>query len=252
MAAGASHVDWAISMGLFVVYILSLFIFLRPGIEEISDRTVLLDILEDGFHGYINHKIDKTPIFINTSKGSGKYALEIKFKGEIPFNGDDEDFTMVDKDDDNLPFELSKNNKKINFNATILGNNFKNLFWLIYIENASFNNVKPLGEFTQVNDTGDFNYRLGVTESIIGIDEEKLDSLENVEDLKEVFNYPEANGFLINIVDSGKINYTKEEIIKSYQAGEINDENVFVKESRDFILYKNGTRKKIIINFRAW
>ena len=234
--------DWAISMGLFIIYILSLIIFLRPGLEEVADRTILLDILEDGFKNCTKHEFEKTPIIVNTSQISDKYALEINFVPKFPFDGEETGFTMMDKNLVQIPFKL--NNKKINFNATIIGNDFKNLFWLVYKKDSGFNNIPPEGNPININSDPNFHYVLGITEYLEGIDENILDDLETEEGIRNLFNYPEQNGFLINI--------TKDGTTREYQEGEFNEENIFVKETKDFILYEDGTREKITINFRVW
>ena len=40
---GSTHVDWAISMGIFLTYILTMFILIQPGIEPIQKNDQLIE-----------------------------------------------------------------------------------------------------------------------------------------------------------------------------------------------------------------
>ena len=46
---GASHTDWAISMAIFIMYILLLIIFLKPGVAPIYKPEGLMQLVEDNF-----------------------------------------------------------------------------------------------------------------------------------------------------------------------------------------------------------
>lgn len=48
MKKGASHVDWAISMSIFLVYVLLMFIFLKPGSQPVYNENTLLNIVYSG------------------------------------------------------------------------------------------------------------------------------------------------------------------------------------------------------------
>ena len=43
------HVDWVISMGIFIVYIFALFILIRPGVRPIYRPVTLLNNLQENF-----------------------------------------------------------------------------------------------------------------------------------------------------------------------------------------------------------
>ncbi|MDO8555540.1 MAG: hypothetical protein Q7R96_00005, partial [Nanoarchaeota archaeon] len=61
---GNIHTDWAISMGLFLVAILTMFIFLKPGVQPIYQQTTLLDIIEHEFLTNTTWTIKQLPVFI--------------------------------------------------------------------------------------------------------------------------------------------------------------------------------------------
>nr|MBI4156141.1 hypothetical protein [Candidatus Woesearchaeota archaeon] len=255
MSKGASHIDWAISMGIFIIYIMSLLIFVQPGLEETSDRTILLTILESGFKDYTYHDLEKTPLFINTSSSDGNYKFQIIFNNNFPFTGNEEDFTLTDKDNSQVPFDLNLNaNSNMNFDVAIKGNNFKNLFWLLYMQDANYDNL-PVSQDQRIilqESNNQFNYKFGTVETISGINQEKLDLLKQETDLRKRFNYPETNGLMINVIDSASFNYQESDIIYIFKTSDPDEENIFVKDIKDTILLKDGTKKEVVINFRVW
>jgi len=254
MGKGASHIDWAISMGIFIIYILSLLIFVQPGLEETSDRTILLTILENGFKSYTYHDLEKTPLFINTSSSDGNYNFQIIFNNNFPFTGNEEDFTLTDKDNSQVPFDLALNgNDDMRFDVTIEGN-IKNLFWLLHMQEADYDNL-PISQDQRIilqESNNQFNYKFGTVETISGINQGKLDQLKQETDLRKRFNYPETNGFMINVIDSASFNYQESDIIYIFKTSDPDEENIFVKDIKDTILLGDGTKEEIVINFRVW
>ncbi len=82
MKKGATHVDWAISMGIFLVYVLLMFIFLKPATEPTYSETSLLDIVHSGLKNDTTFTIQKKYLTI-TPQGDefnqGKeYRLRIR------------------------------------------------------------------------------------------------------------------------------------------------------------------------------
>lgn len=59
-----SHVDWAISIGIFLVYLIGLFILLRPGVTPVHKPEGLLNILEDRFNEEVMWEVREIPIIL--------------------------------------------------------------------------------------------------------------------------------------------------------------------------------------------
>ena len=60
------HVDWIIAMGLFLVFITSLFVFFKPGITPLYQPEILLNIVEKNFINETELRITKIPIFVQS------------------------------------------------------------------------------------------------------------------------------------------------------------------------------------------
>lgn len=66
MKKGASHVDWAISMGIFLVFIMLTLTFLRPGTEPIYNGDALLKIVENGLKEESYYTVEKQLLSIDS------------------------------------------------------------------------------------------------------------------------------------------------------------------------------------------
>lgn len=63
------HVDWAISIGIFLVYLIGMFILLRPGITPVYKPDSLLKIIEDQFMNNITWEVKEIPIILDRDCG---------------------------------------------------------------------------------------------------------------------------------------------------------------------------------------
>src|SRR3989338_2951521 len=81
---GSTHADWAISLGIFLVYTLSLFLLIQPGVEPVFRNENLVKIVEDSFVGDTRLVIEKTPIIfmLKEIEVDDNYVAEIE--GNIP------------------------------------------------------------------------------------------------------------------------------------------------------------------------
>lgn len=77
------HVDWAISMGIFLLYLVGLFILLRPGITPVYEPDGLLQILENNLMKEVTYEVREIPLFIELCKGNFVGGAEGCIKNSI-------------------------------------------------------------------------------------------------------------------------------------------------------------------------
>jgi|TARA_Y100000310_G_scaffold38954_1_gene36549 hypothetical protein len=252
---GASQVDWAISMGIFLIYVLGLLVFLRPGIQPVLENNLLISIIQDNLEEEVNVKLKRTPLFINISDNtkkspppSGSYKLEIN--DPLPFEGKEEEFALLDKDNNFVNFDLTSG-KKLRFDGLVKKGEL-NLFWLLFLENDSYNNLNPI-EDADINNEKNFSYSYGVTEEIVGIDYDKLILLDqNVDRLKEKWNFPKSKDFSIILINTTSSQYNQSSVVFSYnEKKETQQTNVFVREWKSWIISNQGRLSGVIFNVRV-
>lgn len=118
---GLSHVDWAMSLSIFIIFILWFFLVIRPVVEPAEDLSTLFDVVQDGLDADLYVDFDMLPVFI-TQDVSNTYepiffdfgqnwsvesmyltgAYLVPFNGKLFFLGDtsaEDEFDIYHADD---------------------------------------------------------------------------------------------------------------------------------------------------------
>ncbi len=226
---GASHADWAISLGIFLVYILSMLMIIQPGAQPIYKEDRLLKIAKDNYKADTDYRFYKTPLIIDTTDkdfaGAGAYTVRIE--GDLPFSGDGNDFGVAAEDADgnlvpldNFEIVLSEtaDDRIIFINNVESG---RNAFYVI-------SNAKAAGEpdtyeriavpptDSYISDArNNFTLIFGSTEVLIGVDEAQLaggavvcSTPEDYADMKEAWAYPAGKDFATFYADGSSPRYS--------------------------------------------
>jgi hypothetical protein len=127
-----------------------------------------------------------------------------------------------------------------------------NIFWLLFLENDSYNNLNPI-ENVDINNEKNFSYNYGVTEEIIGLDYNKLILLDqNVDRLKEKWNFPKSKDFSIILINTTNSLYNQSSVVFAYNEKEGTQQtDVFVREWKSWIISKQGRLSGVIFNVRV-
>lgn len=76
---GLSHVDWAMSLAIFLLYLAWFFIFVKPLFYPTHSMDVLLDILDDGVEGALFQDVERVRIMVADDTGSDHEPVIIPF-----------------------------------------------------------------------------------------------------------------------------------------------------------------------------
>ncbi len=254
---GVSHADWAISMGMFLVYVLSLFMIIQPGVQPIFDNQNLVKVVEVGLRGDVSTVVDKMPIFVNPGTLSN-FRVKIDVSGFYP--NEVKYFAVVKLDDKGNPD--FKNIRPISISGDVLTfsdtTGSTNKYMLYHAEEFTY---LPSGSLTSSKFVPPKDRTLGVVENIEGLKEKKLD--QNVKSncgdkkkyaqLKDKWNYPITKDFSIYYIKTSKPTYKYIdrkvvcEVEKPYQQA-----SVFVKEWTDYFIDLYGRKTPVRLNVRVW
>jgi len=119
---GFIDADWAISLGIFLLYLAWFFVFINPIIGPRSDETSLLRVVNDGVKEDLYWHVVKIPIFIDSEITQSKFPIVINY----PYNFSNPHFSLTDE----IPFEV-ENQKMVLLPTLLHGTN------TIYILNSS-------------------------------------------------------------------------------------------------------------------
>lgn len=215
---GLSYVDWAVSFGLFVIYLLAIFILLRPAISDSYNSEFLSTIVKQGMEEDSYVELSLYPLFVEVGGHMNAISLEIP-NSYLFFN--DTNIILLNSSHNKLNLEVNQNN--LNFEQDFaLG---LNKFTIIHSDIISYSNTAPSSI-----PPGDFNYTIGVEENKKGLYEDLFLDLPDYQDLKSDWGYPLNHEFAIYI----------------YNSTELRPENI--------ILYKNETTipQDEIVNVLKW
>lgn len=277
MKKGAIHLDWVISIGIFLLYILFFFVFITPFYKpDTQEGVIMLDILENNIRKDVFWNVTRMPVFIIDchecigSPGGEDFCLSF-----FPFaNWDQNEITFTDDFNNpiNTKFEISDNcgsdglhpsNDVTDFTFSYDLDGQKKTFWIIQNDGWNYGNTGwSSGDCNNYNEiesfcnflsyaedgTGDYEYYYGLAERIFGVSVGKFSDLD-YEEIKDKWNFPEGADFWI------KINYLDEEKGELQPFGNENpyeQANVYVREWSDYILNEDGTKDAIKINMAVW
>jgi hypothetical protein len=260
----ASHVDWAISIGLFVVYVLLLFIFLRPGIQPVYSQSNLVKILETSFNSDGKYTIEKTPIFIrpegnNFPSSPGEYQLFIN-KASLPFtNFEEKNFSLQSTNSIPLIFEIKlkgSNQDTFRFNSTFQGNTNPYVFNLLYSTEYRYSNPSLVSDSNPLmydvsnpsKPVINFTYEFGVKEFVEGFSKDKIATMPEYSLLKQNWKFPVDRDFSVIIADA-RNNIVIREINNVNLPTNV---NVFANTYMDWMLESNLSMYPVRVTIKVW
>ncbi|MBU2561636.1 MAG: hypothetical protein KKD17_05015 [Nanoarchaeota archaeon] len=81
---GLSHVDWAMSLAIFLLYLAWFFIFVKPMFAPSQSMDVLLDVLDDGVRDALFQDISRVKVFVPGNIPSDYEPIIIPFTQDWP------------------------------------------------------------------------------------------------------------------------------------------------------------------------
>jgi len=158
MKKGASHVDWAISMSIFLIYVLLMFIFLKPGSQPLYNEDTLLETVYTGLKDDTAFTVQRAYLMITPKieiNPSTVYSIRIR-EGSSYLNSkwltDDNliHLTLVNEslgeveskyiEDEAFDFidERSPNEKVLDIKTRLKGKDKTNVFWFLYSDEITY------------------------------------------------------------------------------------------------------------------
>ena len=270
MKRGLSYIDWSISVGLFIIYIISIFVILGPAFQYDYSAEYLGGIVKEGLEENYHITINRIPFFIViTQPLTDDYPPEQEFEitlDDLPDEFQDmesnKQFAMVDKTGTLIIHrEYYSNTQTIRFITTPgrLGLYESNVVGggHIYYTNKEF------FRFFELTSSEPFNYEhaitYGVTEKLNGLNNgdpgegvlnyvEEIEAME-YEELKELFKYPKERDFSIQIFD-GPLN--GDPVLDYIKKEPTDRDEVKTLIWSDWVISSNTQRTPVMVVVRTW
>jgi len=241
-----SHADWAISMGIFLIYLLVLFIIIRPGIEPIHNENTLLDIAESKFNKDVKWVVKMTPLIVEKCLAVGSSETKISVDDE------EKSWTITNL----IPDKVHKDVQYCVPSGVLTCGGLKVcpevrdvVFDMYYVPKTERDlDVNPK---LKVECSAEAEYckaTLGSSEDFEGIRYVWLSKLiaegkdeKGYDVIKERWTFPESRDFSIYI-DGDQILGGK-----PYE-----NANIYVREWEDWYVYDDGERKPVKVSINIW
>ena len=243
---GAIHVDWAISMGLFLIYVTVLFILIKPGYYPEYKPENLFSILENNFVDNVSTDIKEVQVIIDIC-GGGKTTIEIKEENDNYY------FSKFTKDDGNILISgVTINGNQITINCknlqpTIIGSQAftATSYPKVHYPRNEFSSSPKYSVSCSNSGANNCKASLGVINDFVGFDENYVTQLKinQYKIISDSWGFPQNKKFNITLVKS---NGNLIEISDHKPASLSGD--VFVKEFNGIFIDKLNNRENVKVH----
>ena len=244
---GLSYIDWSISIGIFVIFVLALFILVVPSLDRRLDENYLISIAETGFKENTYYTIYKLPLFIDSSSSYSSVKINI----DLPmYPANYNSLGIVDESFN----EIDKNVTTHKFGPVDISNGV-NTFNFLYLFNE-FHTYPFLPGGTNLNCGSDISCTFGIEEKLRGFSRDKLDNLfvcgeySTYTSFKGDVSYPEQRELSVLLYEGtgfeGNVLYNC-----TFKEPE-NLDQVYALNWKDNILNFNGSLEEVTVLIRTW
>lgn len=255
---GLIHVDWAISMGIFIVYILGMFIFLRPGVTPIHKPEALLDSVEENLKDSIYWTVKKTPLYVDNCMAGGVFEpcnIQVSADGWSFSKSEGSDGETYDTGSI-LRFSLSctgeADGKEITDPDVIIDLTY---YLDPLVEETIPRNVLANLQL-EVSDFPQCKAHLMATENMMGISSGLRDSLKakSFEEVvgSDMWAFPAEKSLAVytytSATVSDRLNWDR--IVWKQEPGA--EQNIFIREWKDRIVNEDGSNEPLTIHIEIW
>ena len=197
---GLDYIDWAMSLGLFLVAVIALFAFLKPGVQQPYDGENLLQIVEKNFFEETGTILKQTPVFI--------YHLVDKYNpgssnAEIKITIDSTWHIAAVQPNPTASLTYAKQSAAVTWDCVFTPCDKKNftISWAPDNQNSADPSIEL--DCAPSADTSSCDAALGATATQQGLQRALIDRLktETYQTLKTRWNYPQTKGFAIYLDD---------------------------------------------------
>jgi len=250
---GLSYIDWSISIGIFIIFILALFILVVPSLDRRLDENYLVSIAETGLKDNTYYQIYNIPLFID----SLSYQTEKKIIVDLPIYPLFSEYSVVlTKDDfDEVPTEVS--NDKLIFGPLDLQEGV-NSFDVLYLSEF-YLTVEPTGTILSCDE---LSCSFGVEQKLVGFSINKLENLFS--DSSQEFSSNSCNEYADYSIFKNKLNYPTQKEISIFIYREFNEDficafkdpepsdSVYALTWKDKLLNFDGSFEEVNVVLNTW
>lgn len=245
MKRGLLQIDWMVSFGIFVIFLLLLFITFGPALTQEYDDDYLKSIAQKGFKEASFSEVLKYPIFVDPDITGGQDVYVVELPEKLKAVGEISKLVVLDIDSSVIGQRDLVGDNIIFYSISAVAGSV-NTFYLLYSD--SFDSTTTPGV---VPGSFDYNITFGVEEKIVGFSEKLFMDLSTLgyEEFKENLTYPKRKDISVRIYNG------TDPSILLYEYVEVNpleNDDVYVIKWADHMIGENGVRQPILVSIGTW
>jgi len=246
MRRGLVHVDWVISFGIFIIFLLLMFIWFGPTLTQEYDDQYLKNLAQKGIQEACFSEVWQYPIFIEVEDPNPVVRYEVKLPDSLNVT-DASQISVVDESRDFVERrEFDPMNNILTFSSKVNGTG---LHQYKLICSPSFNfNVSPN---VPGNPSIERNITVGIGSRVSGFSEILFYELADLDyaEFKERLKYPKEKNLAVYIYEDKEFlnllyNYSKNEPTKR--------DNVYVSRWTAYAFDRYGWQEARYILVKTW
>ena len=253
---GLNYIDWIISFSLFLIIVMMIFAFLRPGISPAFDSEDLLNIIESNIVHESSWSVVSVPVAVKNLINNTVY-VDVSHGLDSTWDFVDyystQNLTLLNMRV-SLSFDTARITCKDNFpcKTGTSSSVFHSGIYLISVGffNSSSSALNLSSKCSPNVPVSDCEYIIGSKEIFTGLNEDNLLLLasEDYDIKKNDWNFPDSRDFSVSL---DYLNGTIQDLIKPNYP--VPDRlSVFVKEISMPILNENATRTPAKLGIKVW
>ncbi|MFH1376977.1 MAG: hypothetical protein ABIH25_05065 [Candidatus Woesearchaeota archaeon] len=252
MKKGLMYIDWSISVAIFIVYLIGLFIYIAPALNQDYSEDYLKTLAKTGFQENTTNTLYKYPIFIKHHDAGIDYQFSMDAPSNINLNElktaiYDEDLTQIEAQiEDNTP-----NPDKVTVHIPNIDAEVTKTIYMIISEEI-YESIPYVGGEDPINE---YEYAFGVPEVLTGLSQTKFNELKalSYEEIKEVLKYPAERNIAIDVYFYNELGEIIPENTLSIQP-DIKTQNntVYATQWSTWEINKNSNLLPITIRILTW
>lgn len=254
MKKGLSYVDWSISVGLFIIYILTIFVLLGPAFSQDNSPEYLGSIVKTGIEENISLELNRIPAYVRldtTGLVAGTYKFVLDDAPQEFLGVTDNMVTIYSDTTEIISKDLSY--PQLSFDSSLATLNIfpdtgtvTSKVWVYVAPEEIFDDGVSVSSALTINNT------FGVAEVLKGVYEPRfLDfSMNDYETAKEIIAYPIQKDFSITIYNETRLD--EDSILNYTKAVPTEDDEVGVLMWSNWLISNDTSRTPITLLIKVW
>lgn len=244
MKKGFVHIDWIISFGIFVIFLLLIFIWFGPAFNQEYDNDYLKTIAEQGFEEETYVQVLEYPIYFESTQNLENEVISIELPTNKNITNINNLFLLNNASQEIISKKIE--NGVLYFTVSGYVPNQVNKYTFYYSDGINSSSTNPVGT-SIIN----YNITLGVGKEYFAFSNLKFGELQslNYNDFKKKLKYPNNKDISIFIYSEENVN----ELLYNYSAVEPSqNQNVFVMRMYSKMINQTGRINYVVPSIRTW